>query len=191
MRPLIRLFVFIIVIAMLVSASSCLSPFLVLRKAESKSEANAVGSSNAQMSVKTIKPGVLTVGTNPDLEPLSYYDENGKLTGFDVDLITEICKTLDLECVIITMDYEGLLTSCADNQVDCVIGGILYSDDRAEFLFYSHYLTETIDGETMDYCIYAKSYNLTNTFSAILETYKENGVYNAIYQRYFSPYGST
>ena len=46
-------------------------------------------------------------------------------------------------------------------------------------------------GETMDYCIYAKSYNLTNTFSAILETYKENGVYNAIYQRYFSPYGST
>ena len=73
MRPLIRLFVFIIVIAMLVSASSCLSPFLVLRKAESKSEANAVGSSNAQMSVKTIKPGVLTVGTNPDLEPLSYY----------------------------------------------------------------------------------------------------------------------
>ena len=132
-----------------------------------------------------------TVGTNPDLEPLSYYDENGKLTGFDVDLITEICKTLDLECVIITMDYEELLTSCADNQVDCVIGGILYSDDRAEFLFYSHYLTETIDGETMDYCIYAKSYNLTNTFSAILETYKENGVYNAIYQRYFSPYGST
>ena len=182
---------FIIVIAMLVSASSCLSPFLVLRKAESKSEANAVGSSNAQMSVKTIKPGVLTVGTNPDLEPLSYYDENGKLTGFDVDLITEICKTLALECVIITMDYEELLTSCADNQVDCVIGGILYSDDRAEFLFYSHYLTETIDGETMDYCIYAKSYNLTNTFSAILETYKENGVYNAIYQRYFSPYGST
>lgn len=68
--------------AMLVSASSCLSPFLVLRKAESKSEAKPVGSSNAQMSVKTIKPGVLTVGTNPDLEPLSYYDENGKLTGF-------------------------------------------------------------------------------------------------------------
>ena len=126
MRPLIRLFVFIIVIAMLVSASSCLSPFLVLRKAESKSEANAVGSSNAQMSVKTIKPGVLTVGTNPDLEPLSYYDENGKLTGFDVDLITEICKTLDLECVIITMDYEELLNLRGQS------GGLRY---RRNFIF--------------------------------------------------------
>ncbi len=53
--------------------------------------------------------GVLTVGTSGTYAPITFFDENNELTGFEVELVREIGERLDLEVNFETMDFDGIL----------------------------------------------------------------------------------
>lgn len=51
------------------------------------------------MNVRAHEKRTLTVGTNAEYAPFDYLDENGNITGFDIDLIEAIAKSQDIEIV--------------------------------------------------------------------------------------------
>ncbi len=66
--------------------------------------------------------------TDNDYPPFNYLDEEGELTGFNIDLMRTICDELSVECSIRTVSWNRLLSSLKDGEVDAVIASIRVSE---------------------------------------------------------------
>ncbi len=66
----------------------------------------------------------LRVLTEPDYPPFNYYDEEGQLTGFNVDLARAICRELAVDCDIATADWDTLVPSLKNNEADAVVASV-------------------------------------------------------------------
>ena len=62
--------------------------------------------------------------TDSDYPPFHYFDEEGVLTGFNVDLARAICEALDVECEIRPVDWEDLFTNLDNGDADAAIASI-------------------------------------------------------------------
>lgn len=79
--------------------------------------------------------GTLKVGVPGDYAPLAFYDAEKQLVGFDVDLITDYAKQQGLSIEFVPTSWPTVSQDLKANQFDIAIGGITYTDKRAqEFL---------------------------------------------------------
>ncbi len=62
--------------------------------------------------------------TDNDYPPFNYYDEEGALTGFNVDMARAICEELFVECEILTVDWEGIVPALKRGEANAVIASI-------------------------------------------------------------------
>ena len=64
--------------------------------------------------------------TTVDFPPFNFIDQSGKLSGFHVDLVREICRELDIEakCQIQAVTYAELLPALEEGQGEAVAAGI-------------------------------------------------------------------
>lgn len=153
------------------------------QKEEVVSASTTTSTTRRNVLIQTIHEGQLTVGINPGYKPYSYH-ENGELVGFDLDLIAEFGKSMGLETSISTMSFDQLFIALERGLVDCVMG-MDYTPDRADVFYNSIYMTEIIDGDLMSMAMYTGNSNLASTFDSMLETYRQNGVYQQLVKRYF------
>lgn len=87
---------------------------------------------------KIQKEGTIVVATAGTLFPTSYHEEkNNKLTGFDVEVVKEVAKRLDLKVKFKEMSFDGMLTSVNTGQVDLAANDITITDDRKEKFAFS------------------------------------------------------
>ena len=68
---------------------------------------------------------VLRFLTTNDFPPFNYLDEDGTLTGFNVDLARAICLELSVPCDVATRAWEDLTPALQRRQGDAVIAGQL------------------------------------------------------------------
>src|SRR5262245_7267863 len=52
---------------------------------------------------------VLRFVTESDYPPFNYYDEDGTLTGFNVDLARAICAELEVNCEVTPQEWSNLV----------------------------------------------------------------------------------
>ena len=62
--------------------------------------------------------------TDSDYPPFHYFDEEGVLTGFNVDLAKAICEALAVECDIRPVDWEDIFTNLDSGDADAAIASI-------------------------------------------------------------------
>lgn len=86
----------------------------------------------------------LTVGTNAEYHPFEYLD-NGKVTGFDIELIGEVAKILSKEIKIENMSFDGLLPALQSKKIDLVIAGMASTEDRKKNVNFSEVYYQTQD----------------------------------------------
>jgi len=98
----------------------------------SKSSATE-GSSAGTASAQTIKLGADV--TFPPFEQM----QNGKVTGFDIDIITAIAKeaNLQIDGDIKTMDFQGLIPAIQTGTIDVAVAGITIKPERAQQVNFS------------------------------------------------------
>jgi polar amino acid transport system substrate-binding protein len=78
--------------------------------------------------IKRIKDaGKLLVGTHAPYAPMEYFDENGDIIGFDIDIAEMIAEKLDVELEI---KNHG--------EVDMIIAAITITTERAEQVLFSN-----------------------------------------------------
>ena len=65
--------------------------------------------------------------TTNDFPPFNYVDEDGVLTGFNVDLARAICLELSVPCDVAARTWEDMLPALGRRQGDAVIAGHLVS----------------------------------------------------------------
>ena len=82
--------------------------------------------------------GTLTVATAGTLYPASFREEESDtLTGFDVELMKEVAKRLDLEIEFKEMAFDNMLTSVQNGQIDVAANDISVTEDRKEKFAFS------------------------------------------------------
>lgn len=76
------------------------------------------------------KSKTFVVGTSADYEPFEFVDEKGDYAGFDIDLIEEIARRLDMELKIEDMEFGSLLASLEKGRIDAIIAAMGPNDER-------------------------------------------------------------
>ncbi len=64
---------------------------------------------------------ILRFITTSDFPPFNFYDEDGVLTGFNVDLARAICLELEVTCEILERNWNDLIPSIERSQADAAI----------------------------------------------------------------------
>lgn len=78
-----------------------------------------------------LNPGKLVVGTSGSYPPFTFVGDDGKLTGYDVDVSAEIAKRLGLEADIQAVDFSALLAGLSAGKYDAVASAISIEDDAS------------------------------------------------------------
>ncbi|WP_082501682.1 ABC transporter substrate-binding protein/permease [Williamsia sp. Leaf354] len=92
----------------------------------------ATPQAHAAPTLTTVEPGVLTVGTEGTYAPFTYHENGtGPLTGFDVDIITDIAKKLGLRVKFVETPFDSIFPALDAGRIDIVANQISYSAERA------------------------------------------------------------
>jgi L-cystine transport system substrate-binding protein len=95
----------------------------------------ASSNSNKTSNSKSVQQ--IVVGTSATFPQVTFLDQNGKLTGFDIELVKAIDKRLpDYNFNFQTMDFANLLLSLNTNKIDFVSNEMEKNKDRSQkYLF--------------------------------------------------------
>ncbi|MGL5124208.1 MAG: transporter substrate-binding domain-containing protein [Fusobacteriaceae bacterium] len=86
----------------------------------------------------------LYVGTNAEFKPYEYL-EDGKIVGFDIELMEEIGKEIGYKIVWKNMRFEGLISALQTKKIDAVIAGMAATEERKKAVSFSNpYLAKKI-----------------------------------------------
>lgn len=70
------------------------------------------------------------VGTEGTSTPWTYYDSAGKLTGVDVDIVTELCRRIKATCEFVTLQYDGMIPALQGEKIDLIASSMNITDKR-------------------------------------------------------------
>lgn len=99
---------------------------------------SACGGTSAANHLDAIKQaGVIKVGTSADYPPFESVDANGNKVGFDVDLMTEIAKRLDVKLEWVDMPFDSLIAAVQEGKIDASISSFNYSEERDQTIDFS------------------------------------------------------
>ena len=72
--------------------------------------------------------------TTSDFPPFNYYDEDGVLTGLNVDLARSICRVLSVNCQVSELEWDDLAETVNDGAADAEIAAVAITPDSLERL---------------------------------------------------------
>ncbi len=81
---------------------------------------------------------VLRVVTSADQAPFEFFNSlTNSIEGFDIDLIKEVGRKLNMKIMIVDMDFGGILPSLQSGQADMAIAGITRTPEREKTIGFS------------------------------------------------------
>lgn len=79
----------------------------------------------------------LDIGVEANVEPFSYVDVRGELTGFDVEFAREVCRMLRRDCRIRALPFPSLLPALQAGRLDLVVAGLAETKERGRWFLFS------------------------------------------------------
>jgi len=83
--------------------------------------------------------GQLTYGTAATFAPFEF-QADGKLTGFDIDLIEALSKKLSLKPTVMNMEFQGLIPALQGKRIDLINSAMYMNEARAAQVDFVPYL---------------------------------------------------
>lgn len=81
---------------------------------------------------RILERGKIIVGTEGTYPPNSYYDADGNLVGFDVEVAAAIAAKLGVEIEYAVHDWAAIFTMFDNGQIDTVINEVEVNEERAQ-----------------------------------------------------------
>lgn len=75
--------------------------------------------------------GTLVIGITA-YAPMNYYDENGKLIGFDTEFAEALCAELGVTPEFIIIDWDSKELELKSKKIDCIWNGLTIKEERRE-----------------------------------------------------------
>ncbi|AXF12613.1 ABC transporter substrate-binding protein (plasmid) [Paraburkholderia graminis] len=80
---------------------------------------------------------VIRFGVDASYPPLEFKDPEGKPTGFDIDLGSEICRRLNARCEFVDMSFDGLIPALLSRKFDGVLSSLSVTEQRKKEISFS------------------------------------------------------
>ncbi|WP_173915220.1 amino acid ABC transporter substrate-binding protein [Halobacillus sp. Marseille-Q1614] len=113
-------------------------------KGENQEEESSDSASSGENLYEQIKDkGVLTVGTEGTYPPYTFHDEQGKLTGYDVEVAREVANRLDLEVEFKETKWDAMFAGLNSERFDMIANQVGIKPDREEKYAFSTPYTYT------------------------------------------------
>lgn len=90
----------------------------------------------SESSPKTSPTNFLTIGTCADYAPFTFV-RDGEIVGFDIDVIQEVSKRLNLPLVIKNISFDVLLLELQRGTLAVVAAGLCPTEQRAQKIFFT------------------------------------------------------
>lgn len=102
------------------------------------------GSAAAEGSASGESSSVVVVGTNPTFAPFEYQDDEGNMTGFDLDLMTAIGEDQGFDVEFQSMEFDALIGALTTGQIDAVAAGMSFDPKRNNVIFSDPYMDASL-----------------------------------------------
>lgn len=83
------------------------------------------------------KQATIKIATESSFKPFSYTDADGKLIGYEIELIEALCTQMKADCDIISQDWDGLIPGLNAQKFDAIMAGISITPERQEVIEFS------------------------------------------------------
>jgi len=80
--------------------------------------------------------GKLVIGITV-YEPMNYYDDAGKLIGFDTEFAEAVCAKLGVEAEFVEINWDTKEIELAAKNIDCIWNGLTVTEERMENMDFS------------------------------------------------------
>lgn len=70
-------------------------------------------------------------------EPFEYKDENGELTGFEVELAQAMCDEMDAQCEFVIQAWDGMIPGLLARKFDAIMSSMSITPERAQQVLFS------------------------------------------------------
>lgn len=70
-------------------------------------------------------------------EPFEYKDENGELTGFEVELAEAMCAEMKADCEFVIQAWDGMIPGLLARKFDAIMSSMSITPERAERVLFS------------------------------------------------------
>lgn len=94
------------------------------------------------------------VGTEAGYAPYEFLDKDGKIVGFDIDLINYICSNIHAECKVKNIAFDSLIPSVKFKKIDMAIAALGATDKRKKIVDFSD---EYLPGSSMSFVVLKNS----------------------------------
>ena len=82
--------------------------------------------------------GVLRFGTAAVTEPMSFYDSNHKLAGFDIEFASRVAMFLGKKIEFVDMEFGAMLPALISGKVDMIGAGLSITEERSKKVLFSN-----------------------------------------------------
>ena len=85
----------------------------------------------------------LRIAFDVPYEPFEYKDDNGELTGFEVELASAMCEELEANCEFVTQAWDGMIPGLIARKFDLIMSSMSITEERAKRVLFSdpYYIT--------------------------------------------------
>ena len=81
--------------------------------------------------------GKLVMGFDEAYPPMSFVDESGEYTGFDIDLAREVASRLGVELVFQPISWDAKVMELEAGNIDCIWSGMTMTEELCEQVLFS------------------------------------------------------
>lgn len=90
-------------------------------------------------------PDKITIVTEAAYPPFSMINDEGNLTGFDVDIAHALCLEMNVTCSVVAGNWDNLIPGVVNGDYDAIIASLSITEDRKKDIsfsdhYYSNYL---------------------------------------------------
>ncbi len=85
----------------------------------------------------------IKIATEGAYPPWNYFDASGKLVGFEIELIKDLCGRMNAECEVVTQKWRGIIEGLNKGKYDAIIAAMSITEPRKKKVAFSRSYADT------------------------------------------------
>ena len=79
----------------------------------------------------------LRIGVEGAYPPFSEIGPDGKLKGFEIELLQAYCAEMKAQCTLVQQDFDGLIPALQSRKVDAIFASVSITEERQKVIAFS------------------------------------------------------